>query len=152
MRWQHLTVVAGLGLSFGCSGAPPAPAELDTRNEACQNCRMSVSDRRFASQVVAPGEEARFFDDLACLTGWVSSQPVLPAGAVAYVTDHRTVVWVPASEAVFTRVDTLETPMGSRLVAHASAESRDQDPAARGGVEVASADVLGAMAERGGKR
>ena len=38
----------------------------------------------------------------------------------------------PPPTAVFTQVPGLETPMGSHLVAHADAASRDGDPAARG--------------------
>ena len=152
MTWREGVVVSGLGLSLACGTAPQGAAELDTRNEACQHCRMTVSDRRFASQVVAPGEEARFFDDLACLTEWLASQPTLPTGAVAYVTDHRTATWVAGSDAVFTRVETIETPMGSHVIAHASRASRDQDPEVREGVPVATADVLGAMARGEGRR
>ena len=103
---------------------------------------MSVSTQIFAAQVVAPGEEPKFFDDIGCLSAWLRAGASIPAGGRAFVADHRTRAWVPAAAAVYTRVPGLETPMGSGLIAHESTVSRDQDPVARGGGRVALAEVL----------
>jgi copper chaperone NosL len=93
---------------------------------------MAVSTAVFASQLVAPGENARFFDDLGCLADFLKAGKA-PSGAAAFVADHRTRAWVRADSAVYTRVPGLETPMGSHVIAHADAASRDADPAAAGG-------------------
>jgi copper chaperone NosL len=130
-------------LAGACASGIPGPVPLDTRNDACAECRMAVSSARFASQLVAPGEEPRFFDDLGCLAAHLRDRSGLPPGAVAYVADHRTSEWVGASSAVFTRVAGLETPMGSHVIAHASAGSRDADPAAHGGEAVDAAAFFG---------
>lgn len=134
-----------LAAGVGCESGPLEPAPLDTHNEACALCRMPVSDANFSSQVVAPGELPRFFDDLACLAGFLK-QGKAAAGAVAFVADHRTGQWVRAEAAVYTRVPGLSTPMGSNLVAHADAGSRDQDVLARGGTPVAIAELFGPSA------
>ncbi len=133
--------VSALAL-VGCSGRPPEPAPLDTRNEACASCRMPVSDARLASQLVAAGELPRFFDDLGCLRDFVAAGKTTQ-GAVAFVADHRTKRWVRADRAVYTRVPGLETPMSSHLVAHGDAASRDQDPDARGGTPVDTRQLFG---------
>jgi copper chaperone NosL len=130
-------------LWIACAAGAPVPARLDTRNEACATCRMTVSEARFAAQVVAPGEVPRFFDDLGCLTSYLKARHV-PAETAVFVTDHRSRAWVPAGTAVYTRVPTIATPMGSHLVAHAHAASRDQDAQARDGTPVATVDVIGA--------
>lgn len=112
-----------------CSHAPPGPAVLDTRHEACAFCRMAVSERRFAAQLVAAGEEPRFFDDIGCLGGYVRAQHGrLARGSRAYVVDHRTGAWLRAAQAVYTRLPQLQTPMGSHVVAHADEASRRADP------------------------
>jgi copper chaperone NosL len=103
---------------------------------------MAVSSAVFASQLVAPGELPRFFDDLGCLAGFVKAGKA-PAGAVAFVADHRTKAWVRADRAVYTRVPGLETPMSSHVVAHADAASRGQDSDARGGTSVAASELFG---------
>jgi copper chaperone NosL len=131
--------------AIACGGDPLAPAPLDTRNETCASCRMTVSDARFAAQLVAPGEEPRFFDDVGCLGTYLRARP---AKGVAYVADHRTKAWVKAAAAVYTRVSG-ETPMASHVLAHGDAASRDQDREARGGSDVSASEILGA---EGGRR
>jgi copper chaperone NosL len=137
-------------LAAACASGPPAPAVLDTRNDACAWCRMAVSEARFAAQLVAPSEEPRFFDDVGCLGHFLAAQKTLPANAVAYVADHRTRAWVRAGAAVYTHVAALSTPMGSHLVAHADAASRDADADARGGTPRTLAEVFGAGGPPGG--
>lgn len=145
-----VTAVGAMALAAACAGGVPPPAPLDTRNEACRYCRMTVSNQRFAGQIVAPGEEPLFFDDIGCLSGYVKEKPGLPRSAVSYVADHRTGQWVPVATAVVTSVEGLDTPMASHLVAHASPASRDADPAARGGRDVPPIDLFpGALMEGG---
>ena len=129
-------------LALACRIGDPEPAVLDTRAEQCAWCRMAVSTAVFASQLVAPGELPRFFDDLGCLAGYLKAGRA-PSGATAFVADHRTRAWVRADRGVYTRVEGLETPMGSHLIAHADAASRDQDPDARGGTPVPAAELFG---------
>ena len=113
------------------------------RNDACAHCRMAVSDPRFASELVAPHEEPRFFDDLGCLRDWLRAHPELPRGTVAYVADHRTGTWVRAAGATYARVPGLETPMSSHLVAHGDAASRDADRSVGGAIPIAAAEIFG---------
>lgn len=126
-----------------CARGPVQAAELDPRNDHCTSCRMIVSDRRFAAQLAAPGEEPKFFDDLGCLRGYLESRPRLPPGSVAFVADHRTRAWVRAAQAQYTRLPSLETPMAGHLIAHADAASRARDPAAAGGQQVAAVELFG---------
>ena len=135
-------LLAVLALAVGCGDGTPEPATLDTRNEQCASCRMAVSSGAFASQLVAPGELPRFFDDLGCLADYLKAGRA-PAGATAFVADHRTKAWVRADRAVYTRVPGLETPMGSHAIAHADAAARDADPDARAGAPLTQAELFG---------
>jgi len=144
--------VATVFVFAACAQAPPGPAPLDTRNEWCSSCRMAVSDARFAAQLVAPSEEPRFFDDIGCLRSYLeASRRALP-GAVTYVADHGTKAWVAATHAVYTRAASLETPMGSRILAHSNAASRDADPDAKDGALLGLAEVFGPGGPPGGSR
>jgi copper chaperone NosL len=138
-----ILAVVTVTLLAACASGPPQPAELDTKNTECAHCRMVASDRHFAAQIVAPGEEPRFFDDIGCLRDFLKAAPALAPGAIAYVADHRTAEWVPAGEAVYTRAADISTPMNSGLVAHASTASRDADAAAKTGQPVSIADIFG---------
>jgi copper chaperone NosL len=135
----------------GCAGREPKPAALDRRNEACQSCRMPVSEARLASQLVAAGEEPLFFDDLGCLRDYLIQHPAV-RGTVAYVVDHRSGAWILAGRAVFSKCGGIETPMGSHLVAHADAASREADPATRGGAAVPPREIFGPSGPPGAAR
>lgn len=142
-----------MALVLGCTKGPASPAALDPEgNDWCAGCRMVVSDARFAGQLVVPGEEPKFFDDLGCLRRYLADHPGLPEGAVAFVADHRTKQWVPARAATYTRVPELQTPMASHLIAHADAASRDADPVAKTGTPVAAAEFLGGPVLQGATR
>lgn len=136
---------AALTVLAACSASAPAPAAIDTKHDACRFCRMTVSDLRFAAQIVAPGDEPAAFDDLGCLGDYLRGGGMLRPDAVIFVADHRTREWIRANEAVFTRVATLSTPMSSHLIAHRDAASTANDPDARGGVPVKFQDVVPAQ-------
>jgi copper chaperone NosL len=135
--------------AVGCGGGVPQPAQLDTRSEQCGFCRMAVSDAGFAAQLVAPGELPRFFDDVGCLANYLKARKVA-TGAVAFVADHRTKAWIRAERASYTRVPGLETPMGSNVIAHEGAASRDADADAKTGAAVSATELFGAAGPPGG--
>ncbi len=143
---------AALLVAMACAAGPPPPAALDVVNERCRFCRMAVSDPRFAAQLVASHEEPMFFDDLGCLRAFLDGKPALPAGTVTYVSDHLTKTWLRAEDAIYTRNDAVPTPMGSHVIAHASAASRDADPDAQAGRSVTLSEMFPAGPPPGARR
>jgi copper chaperone NosL len=128
---------------IGCSQGPTPPAPLASDTESCRHCRMLVSQVGVAAQLVAPGEEPLFFDDIGCLRDFLRDAKELPRGTIAYVADHRSQDWVAAAAAIYSRVDGLETPMGSHLIAHADRSSLAADRAARGAATLTPKEVFG---------
>jgi len=123
-----------------CAAGTLRPANIRLGEDACAHCRMTVVSDKTAAQSVAPGAEPLIFDDLGCLRDYVSETPLGDA-AVVFVVDHRTGAWLDARQAVFTRTSE-QTPMGSGLVAHADAASRDADPASLHGAPVTADFIL----------
>lgn len=141
---------AALVLLTACGG-PPAPVEVDTRNDTCAWCRMGVSDLRTAAQLVAPLEEPRLFDDVGCLRDYLGGGATIPEGAVAYVADHRTRQWVPAVRAVYVQTSALATPMSSGIAAWSDAASRAGDTGVPEAAPVRfPAEIFGAARPPGG--
>jgi copper chaperone NosL len=138
----------GVLLLLSCGSGEAPPATLDTANETCSFCRMPVSDPRLAAQIAAPGEEPAFFDDIGCLRDFLRGRRSSP-GAIAYVVDRRTGSWVRSADAVYSRCPSIETPMGSHLVAHADASSRDGDAAISGCAPITAKEVFGAAPPNG---
>lgn len=140
MSARLLALIAAVALA-GCATSAIRPADFDAASEACRFCRMTGSDGRTAAQLVAPGEDALFFDDIGCLRDYLR-QTSLPAGAVLFVVDHRTREWARADAAVYTFQARLATPMSSHLMAHASTASRAADPDAREGTAIAFQEIF----------
>jgi copper chaperone NosL len=126
-----LTTLAALASALACGTVPAGPVTIDLKNDTCAHCRMGIVSTTTAAQVVAAGEEPRFFDDIGCLRDYLAGA-ALTSDAVVFVADHRTGDWIDARRAVVTKTS-IDTPMASGLVAHADAASRDADPAAAGG-------------------
>lgn len=139
--WRTFAVVVVAVSVSACGTKGPGPAALDAQ-ATCRSCRMAVADVRFAGQIVAEGREPMFFDDLGCLRGFLANGTDVPATLQVYVADHLTRQWVQAEAAVFTKVEGLDTPMGSGVIAHGNAQSRDADPVAKGGVAVPPLEFL----------
>ena len=153
MRVLAKTAAAALlAACVACRGGDARPAAVDTRNDACASCRMPVSDPTLAAQLAAPGEEARFFDDIECLRDFLAHAGSLPIGSVAYVADHRTSAWAPAAGAVFSRCHSIETPMGSHIVAHANTASRAADPTASACAPLSPEELFGPAGPPDGKK
>ena len=142
---MKLTMMAALasmvvGLT-GCGGALE-PAAFDPATEPCRFCRMTGSDGRTAAQIVTPGDEPLFFDDIGCLLDYLRQTSSIPPDSLAFVADHRTRGWVRADEAIYTRHERLKTPMSSHLMAHATAASRNGDAEADGGSAISFAELF----------
>jgi copper chaperone NosL len=143
MRKAHgRPAVLALLLAAACRGgdATPSPIQLGT---PCAFCRMSIADVHLAGEVAAPGEEPRQYDDIGCLADDLKKRP-LARGARAFVADYQSGALVPAAHAAYTRLDTIETPMMSHVVAHADEAARDRDPRVRAGMRQTARDIFGA--------
>lgn len=116
MSRSSVWAVGLLLVCLGCHRGPYPPAELVPDEDRCENCRMAVSERPFAAQVMTARGKALFFDDIGCLVLYVRERG-LPAGATAYVVDFRGGDWIPAAGARFLWSQTLRTPMGFGLAA-----------------------------------
>jgi copper chaperone NosL len=123
-----------------CGSGAPSPAAAQG-GVPCSRCAMVVVDWKLAAQLVARGEEPRFFDDIGCLAAFLAAHPAVP-GARAFVADHRSGEWVDADLAVYSRDEAIATPMGSHIVAHATEGAAASDPSLRSAVRLSASDVF----------
>ncbi len=106
-----------LGVLLGaCTRGPHPPVPIALGEDACAECRMAVSQRQFAAEIVDRGGVAEMFDDLGCLARHLRARP-LAKGSTPYVVDFRTGAFVDARLAVYVRAPRVWTPMGSGLIA-----------------------------------
>lgn len=104
----------------------PEPVPLD--RVQCARCGMVISTEEGAAEIVQPGEDTRFYDDLGCL---IADRDAHRDAAVAFVRIADG-TWIEARTASFARPATARTAMGSGIVAFATiAQARAADRAGR---------------------
>ena len=112
---------------------------------------MAISEPRFAAARVDAAGQAAVYDDIGCLV--LDAATASQDGWRWWVHDYETDAWVSADAAVFVRVPSLMTPMGSGLIAVADAEAADRLARVLGGARVPRAelsDVVAALPARTG--
>jgi hypothetical protein len=119
--WLSVVAVVLLGLT-ACSGDPgTGPAEVKWDRDACERCRMVLSDRHYSAQVrVFPeGKRAKvyFFDDIGCAVLWLEGEAWNddPRTEI-WVTDHRSGEWIDARTATYVldRITPMEYGLGAQ--------------------------------------
>lgn len=109
MKWLFMSLII---LLSACSKNPQTGAvEIKWDRDACEHCKMVLSDRFFAAQIRG-GERAEIFkfDDLGCALQWLEKQDWKndPKTEI-WVKDFQTEQWLNAKQAFYVANQT--TPM-----------------------------------------
>lgn len=102
----------------GCGSSEVKPIDIFAEDN-CAQCRMAVSDERFASEIINDVGDVMKFDDLGCFLKWRTQHPDTRIVAT-FVKEYDTRQWIPYERAVIIETD-IDTPMGSGKVAFADA-------------------------------
>lgn len=116
LRFRILSILA-LMLLGSCSEGPGIePPEIMFGVDACDECKMIVSEDRYACAIVVEDSEARYqpvsFDDIGCMFDYVSDKDNSKAVAL-YVVDYNSKQWLDATAAFYLHSSELNTPMAS---------------------------------------
>lgn len=124
-------------------GCAPGPVEIRYGEDECAACRMRITDRRFASQLVMRTGKVHKFDAIECLIGF-SEREGLTDDAVhsRWVTDFaRPGTLIDVRTAKWLRTAAARSPMGLGVLAFADEEELARARATYGGSEVAWNDL-----------
>jgi copper chaperone NosL len=114
-------IVLLIGLMFGFSACDKAQESgahsIHFDRDLCEECKMVISDRGYAAQIVdTQREKAYMFDDIGCLVLWMDANPrEWFESARIYVADSKTQEFIDAKTAYWTLGAT--TPMDFGLSA-----------------------------------
>ena len=148
-RARRGVLMGSLAAVAACGAPGPRPIVLG--ETPCEHCHMTISDPRYAAELVTTHRRIRVFDDAGCLAAFVADATG-DAEAIQslWVSDFlHPGIMLEAEEAHFVRSDSLRTPMDTRVVAVARREAADSMAQAMGGAVIAWADVV---AEAGSHR
>ena len=121
---MRLRLAPGLSLGVllvGCqSNLGELPPQVRYGEEACAQCRMLISEARYAAVLVKVSGDVEKFDDIGCLVRYRARHPEVAKRV--WVHDFASDRWLEASAAFFVHSRELPTPMGSGIVALATSE------------------------------
>jgi copper chaperone NosL len=138
-------LLVSMGLLGGCLPDDRSrPPTLRLGEEACAECRMIVSDGRFAAALARDDGQTLKFDDFGCLIRHENA--ALRPGTTYWVRDFRTEQWLNAGDAVFLRARSITTPMGYGLSAVAADQAEEVRQANPESQALRLADVPGFLA------
>ena len=122
VRFFLFSLLLAIGFG-GCEKRDPtALHKVHWDRDMCERCKMVVSERHHAVQVINPQTGRSYmFDDIGCTVLWFDEEKIEWAdSAKIWITDAETGEWIDARTAFY---DTYNiTPMAYGLGAHKSKE------------------------------
>lgn len=114
-------------LLTGCKSKHQGPVPIETE-DTCAMCRMAISERQYAAELIDRNGTLYKFDDIACMLRFVHAHAIQIPTAHFYVTDYKTGKdWLDARRSYFAGLRTsVSSPMGSGIVAFRNAGDAEQ--------------------------
>lgn len=122
MKRYSFLFLMGVMFLLGFSGcekkATGQPAQMHWDRDMCERCKMAVSERKFAVQIVDPKTDKHYkFDDIGCAVLWLDEEQIpWKDKAIIWITDAKTGKWIDAKKAKY--VDGAITPMAFGFAAY----------------------------------
>lgn len=100
---------------FSLQACSTGPQPIKYGSDACDNCKMTIMDKRFANEWVTDKGKVYRFDDVHCQ---VAFRKTNPSNGTAYINDYSgSKELVPATEKFFVYSHELKSPMGGNVAA-----------------------------------
>jgi copper chaperone NosL len=133
----------GVALAVACARAPdwpPAPAELQLGEDSCAECRMVITEARWAAQLHTPDGAVELFDDLGCLLSRRGSTALDPVGV--FVQSDTSPGWTRGDRAYAVHSGEFASPMGYGLAAFPTEEAAAAEAARHPGASAVPLELL----------
>ncbi|RMG44696.1 MAG: hypothetical protein D6723_19045 [Acidobacteria bacterium] len=115
-KWLGVLMAMSLSLG-GCTEGRPQPVPIQLNEDMCAFCRMAISEKRFAAEMINVDGEVFKFDDIGCMIRFVRMRQQKETARAFFVNDYHRRQWLEAERAFFVYARELRTPMDSHLVA-----------------------------------
>ena len=114
------TVLASIAILISAFGCKPKVKPIEYGQQACDFCRMSIVDERYAAQLVTNTSKAYSFDAIECMINYKHENSDND-WQMELVTDYNNPrKLIPAEGTIIVRSKQLPSPMGMYLTAVAN--------------------------------
>ncbi len=126
-----LVIAAMLFVMTACS---QEPAEIHYASDECTHCKMMITDKQFASQVVTDKGKAYKFDAIECMAAYYQNNSGELENAMLYVSNYdKPGEWINARRAQFVKSEVVNSPMGESMLAFPSSKEAKEHTSERPG-------------------
>lgn len=122
---KNANLVAGIALLlFFSACGNSGPEAINLNKDDCDNCKMSISDKRFACELVTEKGRAYKFDDLSCMMSYKNENKDKMTHAQFYVNDYLSPNEMLLSDKLtFVEGENVGSPMGGNIAAFSNKDS-----------------------------
>jgi copper chaperone NosL len=108
--------IAALMVLANCQKKPVEPVAIDA-DDMCSFCSMSISEKRYAAELIDNDGKIFKFDDLGCLAHFIEKKKNPAPIQATFVMDFERREWISAEQAFYVRSAEFQTPMYGGIVA-----------------------------------
>lgn len=104
-------------MMFLAACAETGPQDIAVGKDQCDNCKMTISEPKYATQLITEKGRLYKFDDISCLTDYETSNTESTTNAKTYVADFPSGKFIERSTATFIKGGAIKSPMGGNTQA-----------------------------------
>jgi len=103
------------------------PQEINYSKDICDFCKMTIMDKRFATQCISSKGKVFKFDDVFCLNKFLKNGGVWKTEIKGiYFSDYPVKHgWIKSDKVLLLKSDSLRSPMGGNIAAFNSKDDRE---------------------------
>ncbi len=111
MKFTKTIIIAISVLAF-LSCQKSGPKDIVLGKDQCDNCKMTITELKYAAELMTEKGRAYKFDDLSCMTMYENSNPDKSKNAKTYVIDFPSGKFLETTKATFIKGGSIKSPMG----------------------------------------
>lgn len=94
------------------------PKEIVVGKDQCDNCKMTITEVKYASELITEKGRVYKFDDISCMTMYENSNPDKAKNAQLYLIDFPSGKFVEKVKATLIKGGSIKSPMGGNIQAY----------------------------------
>lgn len=108
-------VIAGMFLA-SCQKSMIGPVAI-APEDMCAYCKMAISEKRYAAELIDSEGQAFKFDDIGCMANFIKAKKNATKIVAYFVMDFDERQWTKADDAYYVHSSELTTPMNGGIIA-----------------------------------
>lgn len=125
-----LAIAGSIAAVLSCTQS--GPKDIALGKDQCDNCKMTITDLKYAAELITEKGKVFKFDDLSCMSMYESSNPEKAVKATKYVVDYPSGKFLELKKATLVKGGTIKSPMGGNTQSYQDKAAAQKAAASQG--------------------